>query len=93
MRSCASEDSCDVDVWEFRETLLAAGDSTLFGCGDGAVARALGLPRTRPPPSVLLDMIRAWETEGEAVSAQHLLYRIQLESWKGSAGGVSLVFA
>jgi hypothetical protein len=73
VRSWASEDNCDTDACEFRETLLAAGESTLLGCGDGAAARALGLPRTRPPPSVLRDMIRAWEAKREAVSAQHSL--------------------
>lgn len=48
-----------MEVWELRETLLAVGESTLgFGCGDGADESALGVPRTRPPPSVLLDMTK-----------------------------------
>lgn len=52
------EENCDTEVCELRETLLAAGDSTLFGCGDGDGAEsALGVPKTRPPPSVLRDMI------------------------------------
>jgi hypothetical protein len=58
VRSWVSDENCDTDVCELRETLLAAGESTLgFGCGDGADARALGLPRTRPPPRVLRDII------------------------------------
>lgn len=73
VRSWVSEDICDADVCELMETLLAAGESTLFGCGDGAAARALGFPRTRPPPSVLRDIIRAWEAGRKAVSAQHSL--------------------
>lgn len=60
VRSWFSEENCDAEVCELSETLLAVGDSTLgFGCGDGDGAddSALGVPRTRPPPSVLRDMI------------------------------------
>lgn len=58
VRSWVADENCDTDVCELRETLLAVGDSTLgFGCGDGADESALGVPRTRPPPSVLRDMV------------------------------------
>ena len=58
VRSWVSAENCDAEVWELRETLLVVGDSTLgFGCGDGTDESALGVPRTRPLPSVLLDMI------------------------------------
>lgn len=57
VRSWVSVESCDA-ACELRETLLVVGESTRgFGCGDGADVSALGLPRTRPPPSVLRDMI------------------------------------
>lgn len=58
VRSCVPEENCDADVCELRETLLAVGESTLFGCGDGDGAEsALGVPKTRPPPSVLRAII------------------------------------
>lgn len=60
VRSCVAEENCETDACELRETLLAVGDSTLgLGCGDGdgADASLAGLPRTRPPPNVLRDMI------------------------------------
>ena len=57
MRSWVSAERMDVEAWELRETLLAVGDSSPgFDCGDGADGSALGAPKTRPPPSVLLDM-------------------------------------
>lgn len=58
VKSWVSVENWDADVCELRETLLAVGDSTLgFGCGDGTDESALGVPRTRPPPSVLRDMV------------------------------------
>lgn len=65
VRSCVSDENWETEVWELSETLLVVGDSTLgLGCGDedGAAEIAAGLPRTRPPPSVLRDMItRTWK--------------------------------
>lgn len=54
-----------MDAWELRERLLAEGDKTRFlgwfSCGDGIAAadgeRAFAGPRTRPPPSVLRDIL------------------------------------
>lgn len=59
--SWVSEENCDAEACELSDTLLAEGDRTLgFVCGDGvgpAGDRDFPLPRTRPPPSVLRDMI------------------------------------
>lgn len=59
--SWVSEENCDAEACELSDTLLAEGDRTLgFVCGDGvgtAGERDFPLPRTRPPPSVLRDMI------------------------------------
>lgn len=71
VRSWVSVENCEIDVWELRDTLLAVGESTLgFGCGDGdgADESAVGVPRTRPPPNVLRDMITGtWEAGVETV--------------------------
>jgi hypothetical protein len=67
VRSCVSDENWEAEACELRERLLADGDKMLgFCCGDSvdaAAARAFGVPRTRPPPSVLRDMIRCrlWE--------------------------------
>lgn len=62
MRSCVSDENCEAEAWELSERLLAEGDRTLgLGCGDGTDGdgeRAFGVPRTRPPPSVLRDMVK-----------------------------------
>ena len=53
-----SGEGWEVEACEVRETELADGDSTLFGFGDGE-SGFVALPRIRPPPSVLRDMVMA----------------------------------
>jgi hypothetical protein len=53
-----SEDTCEFDTSEFKETELSDGDSRL-GLRFGATAgdNDLPLPRTLPPPNFLEDMV------------------------------------
>lgn len=60
--SCVSEDGgVDVPLAEVNDRVLADGDRTWAGRGVGDLGGTVGvidlpLPRTLPPPRVLLDM-------------------------------------
>lgn len=60
VRSWASVEVCDVEVEEFKETELVDGESrseVCFGKRVMAGERDRPLPRTRPPPNFLPDMM------------------------------------
>ena len=56
VRSWVSDENCEAEVCELREMLLADGDTALgFDCFNAEMF--FPLPRTRPPPSILWDII------------------------------------
>jgi hypothetical protein len=61
VRSWVSDENWEAEDWERRERVLAEGERIFgFGCEDDSVAdglRVFAEPRTRPPPSVLRDML------------------------------------
>jgi hypothetical protein len=61
VRSWVSDENWEAEAWELRDRVLAEGERIFgFGCEDDRVAdglRVFAEPRTRPPPSVLRDMV------------------------------------
>lgn len=74
-RSWVSNETCEVDPWEFKEILLAVGERTLDwslgGTAGGVRVKDLPLPNTLPPPKVL-GGIFYWE-DGSTQSCMDML--------------------
>jgi hypothetical protein len=73
VKSWVSDENCEAEVCEFREMLLADGDTALgFDCFNAEMF--FPLPRTRPPPSILRDITIGHKSNCAQVRADAWIY-------------------